>query len=172
MLIREDGRGACAVARTGPGPSATRGSSFSGFLGLLSSFHARGAAVVGGVRADQGQRRRHDRAGLGGHVGDGVASEERAEEAHLPIIFALKSNHSRARRVPSSSTRARRDFQHAHPGPARLPRAAPATIRAPANTAARGVSGASLATCFTCARALYASGSAHEAHELVVPSAR
>ena len=90
-----------------------------------------------------------------------LRGEERADKTCLFHHFHPKSI------MPSSPIDLREHLDHgrADPGAARLPRAVPPQ---PAITAARARIGASLASCFTCARVPYAAGSAHGAHELVV----
>ena len=119
------------------------------------------AALVGRGRADQDERQDHARAAHGEYVGDGVAGEERAEKHILSIFFRPNSIiPSSPNTLPSSSASGM--------SATCTPQVQLASLTLLRHNLAWARISASLASCFACARAACAAGSAHEAHGLVV----
>ena len=94
-----------------------------------------------------------------------VLRGKREPEKPFYSSFSPRLQSSRACRAPFRAAPRAAEAQQARPGAARLPRAVPPQS---AITTARSRIGASLASCFACACAPYAAGSARKAHELVV----
>ena len=153
------------MLRTDPGWSTTRGGSFRSFSALFEHFKMpilRHLWAEGGPTKMNGRTTPEPRTENTWETVLRVKRELR--NTFCPSFFArIRSSELSAH--PSQQLRDARDRSMHAPGTARLPRAPPPQS---ALTTAWARIRASLASCFACARAPCAAGSAHEAHGLVV----